>query len=196
MFAPSMRTVCGGLVRDGLVLGALVQGREDRRAVEKLAVDELLRQLIRTPCVMVTDKPGSDGAAQTGMDLNVEHRQHKSLNNRTKNAHLPTLRRKRIMKRIIKRFTSARHLKRLVFIHDPIANLQTVPATPCRHLAIERFVPGRSSCGARSPNRASPRSARGKRQGESAKGKAPRLRMAAVRQVDSTGPITVPPAFK
>jgi putative transposase len=149
---------------DGLVLGALVQGREDRRAVEKLAVNELLRQLIRTPCVMVTDKPGSDGAAQTGMDLNVEHRQHKSLNNRTKNAHLPTLRRKRIMKRImkriIKRFTSVRHLKRLVFIHDPIANLQTVPATPRRHLAIERFVPGQWSCGARSPNRASPRSAR------------------------------------
>jgi putative transposase len=99
--------------------------------VEKLAVDELLRQLIRTPCVMVTDKPGSDGAAQTGMDLNVEHRQHKGLNNRTKNAHLLTLRRKRIMKRImkriIKRFTSARHLKRLVFIHDPIANLHTFP---------------------------------------------------------------------
>jgi len=71
MFAPSMRTVCGGLVRDGLVLGALVQGREGRRAAEKLAVDKLaveklLRKLIRTPCVMVTDKPGSDGAARTG----------------------------------------------------------------------------------------------------------------------------------
>jgi putative transposase len=78
---------------------------------------------------MVTDKPGSDGAARTGMGLNVEHRQHKGLNNRAKNAHLPTRRRKRI----IKRFTSARHVKRLVFIHDPIANLQTVPATPCRH---------------------------------------------------------------
>jgi putative transposase len=121
----------------------LVQGREGRRAaeklaaerlaVEKLAVENLLRKLIRkpsrTPCVMVTDKPGSDGAARTGMGLNVEHRQHKGLNNRAKNAHLPTRRRKRI----IKRFTSARHVKRLVFIHNPIANLQTVPATPCRH---------------------------------------------------------------
>jgi transposase-like protein len=91
------------------------------------------------------------------MRLNVEHRQHKGLNNRAENSHLPTRRRKRIMKR----FTSARHLKRLVSIHDPTANLQTVPATPRRHLAIERFVPRRSSCGARSPNRASPRSARG-----------------------------------
>jgi transposase-like protein len=91
------------------------------------------------------------------MGLNVEHRQHKGLNNRAENSHLPTRRRKRIMKR----FTSARHLKRLVSIHDPTANLQTVPATPRRHLAIERFVPRRSSCGAGSPNRASPRSARG-----------------------------------
>jgi putative transposase len=147
MFAPSMRTVCGGQVRDALVLGALVQGREgqrtaEKRAVEKRAVEKLLRKLIRkpsrTPCVMVTDKPGSDGAARTGMGVTFEHRQHMGLNhmglnNRAENAHLPTRRRKRTMKWIIKRFTSARHLKRLVFIHDPIANLQTVPATPCRH---------------------------------------------------------------
>jgi len=94
-----MRTACGGLVP-----GTLVQGREGRRAAEKLAaerlaVEKLLRKLIRkqscTPCVMVTDKPGSDGAARTGMGLNVEHRQHKRLNNRAKNAHLPTRRRER-----------------------------------------------------------------------------------------------------
>jgi len=30
MFAPSMLMACGGLVRDALVLGALVQGREGR----------------------------------------------------------------------------------------------------------------------------------------------------------------------
>jgi hypothetical protein len=178
MFAPSMLMACGGLVP-----GALVQGREGRcaaeklaaeklaaeklavekRAVEKRAVEKLLRKLIltqsRTPRVMVTDKPGSGGAARVGMRMNIEHRQHKGLNNRAKNAHRPTLR----LKRIIKRFTSARHLKHLVSIHDPIANLQTVPATPYRHPAIGRFVPGRWSRGARSPNRASPRSARGKR---------------------------------
>ena len=137
-----MRMACGYLVP-----GALVQGREGRCAAEKLAVEQLLRKLIRTqsrtPCVMVTDKPGYDGAARTGMGVTFEHRQHMGLNhmglnhmglnNRAENAHLPTRRRKRIMKWIIKRFTSARHLKRLVFIHDPIANLQTVPATPCRH---------------------------------------------------------------
>ena len=84
---------------DGFVLGALVQGREDRRAAQKLAVEKLLRKLIRTqsraPRVMVTDKPGSDGAARSGMRLHVEHRQHKGLNNRAENAHLPTRRRKR-----------------------------------------------------------------------------------------------------
>jgi putative transposase len=131
MFAPSMLTVCGGLVRD-----ALVQGREDRRAAQKLAVEKraaqkLLRKLIRrqsrTPRVMVTDKPGSDGAARTGMGVTFEHRQHKGLNNRAENWHLPTRRRKRIMKWIIKRFTSARRLTRLVFIHDGVANLHNCP---------------------------------------------------------------------
>ena len=94
---------------DGFVLDALVQSREGRRAAEKL-LRKLIRKQSRRPRVMVTDKPGSDGAARTGMRLNVEHRQHKGLNNRAGSSHLPTLRRKRIMKWIIKRFTSARHL--------------------------------------------------------------------------------------
>jgi putative transposase len=87
----------------------------------------LLRKLIRKPSraprVMVTDKPGSDGAARTGMRMNFEHRQHKGLNNRAEDAHLPTPRRKRIMKR----FKSARHLKRFVSIHDGVANLHNFP---------------------------------------------------------------------
>jgi putative transposase len=72
---------------------------------------------------MVTDKPGAYGAARTGMGLNVEHRQHKGLNNRAENSHLPTRRRERIMKR----FTSSRHLQRLVSIHDGVANLHNCP---------------------------------------------------------------------
>jgi putative transposase len=71
-----------------------------------------------------TDKPGSDGAARVGRRLNVAHRQHEGLNNRAENAHLPMRRHKRIMKH---RFTSARHLKRLVFIHDGVANLYDFP---------------------------------------------------------------------
>jgi putative transposase len=71
---------------------------------------------------MVTDKPGSDGAARTGMGLNVEHRQHNGLNNRAENAHLPTRRRETIMK-----LKSARHLKWFVLIHDGVANLHNCP---------------------------------------------------------------------
>jgi putative transposase len=116
---------------DGLVPDALVQSREGRRAAEKLAVEKLLRKLIRKPSrmprVMVTDKLASYGAARTGMGMTFEHRQHKGINNRAENSHLPTRRRKRIMKWIIKRFTSARHLRRLVFIHDPVANLHNFP---------------------------------------------------------------------
>ena len=62
-----------------------------------------------------------------GMRLNVEHRQHKGLNNRAENSHLPTRRRKRTMKWIMKWITSARHLKRFVFIHDGVANLHNCP---------------------------------------------------------------------
>jgi putative transposase len=76
---------------------------------------------------MVTDKLGSDGAARTGMGMTFEHRQHKGLNNRAENAHLPTRRRKRIMKWIMKRFKSARHLQRFVSIHDGVANLHNFP---------------------------------------------------------------------
>jgi putative transposase len=109
--------------------------REGRRAAEKL-LRKLIRKQSRAPRVMVTDKPGSDGAARTGMGMTFEHRQHMGLNhmglnNRAENSHLPTRRRKRIMKRIMKwimkRFTSARHLQRFVSIHDGVANLYNFP---------------------------------------------------------------------
>ena len=116
---------------DSLVLGALVQSREGRRAAEKL-LRKLIRKQSRAPRVMVTDKLGSYGAARTGMGMTFEHRQHMGLNhmglnNRAKNAHLPTRRRKRIMKWIMKRFKSARHLQRFVSIHDGVANLHNFP---------------------------------------------------------------------
>jgi putative transposase len=88
---------------DGFVLDALVQSREGRRAAEKL-LRKLIRMQSRAPRVMVTDKLGSDGAARTGMGMTFEHRQHKGLNNRAENSHLPTRRRERVMKR----FKSAR----------------------------------------------------------------------------------------
>jgi putative transposase len=84
---------------DGFVPGALVQGREGRHAAEKL-LRKLIRKPSRPPRVMVPDKLGSDGAARTGMGMNVEHRQHKGLNNQAENAPLPTRRRERLMERV------------------------------------------------------------------------------------------------
>jgi putative transposase len=57
------------------------------------------------------------------MDLRVEHRQHKGLNNRAENSHQPTRRRERIMKR----FKSARQAQRFLSVHDQIANIFHVP---------------------------------------------------------------------
>jgi putative transposase len=162
---------------DGFVLDDLVQSRRDRRAAEKLAVEKLLRKLIRmpsrTPRVMVTDRPGSDGAARTGMGMNAEHRQHKGLKNRAKNAHRLTRRREKI----IKRLTSARHQKRLVFIHDGVANLYTFPrqamsSSGDRTLRFGAIIVWREIA---EPGIAA-----------QCQGKAPRLRTAAGRQVDST----------
>jgi len=108
--------------QEGFVLDALVQSRRDKRAAERL-LRKLIRKQARTPRVMITDKLGSYGAARRRMRMTFEHRQHKGLNNRAENSHLPTRRRERIMKR----FKSARHLQRFLSIHDPIANLHHFP---------------------------------------------------------------------
>jgi putative transposase len=126
--------------QDGFVLDALVQGRRDRRAAERL-LRKLIRKQDRTPRVLVTDKLRSYGAARADMSLRFEHRQHKGLNNRAENSPQPTRRRERIMKR----FKSARHLQRFVSIHDPIANLFHFPrhslsATQYRTLRTEAMI--------------------------------------------------------
>ena len=108
--------------QDGFVLDVLVQARRDKNAAERL-LRKLIRKQARAPRVMITDKLGSYAAACKRVHMKFEHRQHKSLNNRAENSHLPTRRRERIMKR----FKSARHLQRFLSIHDPIANLHHFP---------------------------------------------------------------------
>ncbi|MGV1838094.1 IS6 family transposase [Rhizobium rhizogenes] len=104
--------------QDGFVLDALVQSCRDKLAAERL-LRKLIRKHARTPRVLITDKLRSYGAAPRGLGLKMEHRQHKGLNNRAENSHQPTRRRER--------FKSARHVQRLVSIHDPIANLFHFP---------------------------------------------------------------------
>jgi putative transposase len=77
--------------QDGFVLDVLVQSRRDRTAAQRL-----MRKLLK-----------------------IEHRQHKGLNNRAENSHLPTRRRERVMKR----FKSPRQVQKFLSIHDQVANL-------------------------------------------------------------------------
>jgi putative transposase len=104
--------------QDGIVLDILVQSRRDKRAAKRL-LRKLLKRQCRAPRVMITDKLASYGAAKKEITPDVEHRQHKGLNNRAENSHQPTRRRERQMKR----FKSAGQAQRFLAAHDHINNL-------------------------------------------------------------------------
>jgi len=80
---------------------------------------KLLKKQGCTPRVLITDKLKSYGAAKRGLMPGVEHRQHKGLNNRAENSHLPTRKRERIMQR----FKSPRQAQQFLSVHEPTANL-------------------------------------------------------------------------
>src|SRR5215203_2564679 len=80
---------------------------------------KLLKRQTRVPRVMITDKLASYSAAKGEVMPSVEHRRHKSLNNRAENSHQPTRRRERQMKQ----FTSAGQAQRFLSAHDQISNL-------------------------------------------------------------------------
>src|ERR1700691_6523032 len=108
--------------QNGFVLDVLVQRRRDATAARRL-MRRLLQFAATPPRVMITDKLRSYGAARVKMGLQIEHRQHKGLNNRAENSHQPTRRRERIMNR----FKSARQAQRFLTVHDQVANLFHVP---------------------------------------------------------------------
>lgn len=76
---------------------------------------------------MITDKLTNYAAANRDLGINVEHRQHKSLNNRPENSHQPTW----VGEKVMRRFKSARHLQRFASVHNQVANL----FTHCRYHA-------------------------------------------------------------
>jgi putative transposase len=104
--------------QDGVVLDILVQSRRDKNAAKRL-LRKLLKKQRRAPRVLITDKLASDAAAKREIMSGVEHRQHKGLNNRAENAHQPTRRRERQMKR----FKSPGQAQRFLSAHDQINNL-------------------------------------------------------------------------
>ena len=83
--------------QNGFVLDVLVQRRRHARGAA--VHEEALESAVTPPRVMITDKLRSYGAARRKMGLQLEHRQHKRLNNRAENFHHPRRRRERIMKR-------------------------------------------------------------------------------------------------
>lgn len=69
------------------------------------------------PRIIVTDKLKSYGAAITELKLQVDHCQHKGLNNRAENSHQPTRQRERAMRR----FESPEQAQRFLAPFGPIA---------------------------------------------------------------------------
>jgi putative transposase len=82
--------------QDGHVLDILVQRRRDKQAA-KTFFRKLLKGLRYVPRVIITDRLKSYGAAMRELLPNVEHRQHRYLNNRAENSHQPTRQRERRM---------------------------------------------------------------------------------------------------
>jgi putative transposase len=95
--------------QDGNVLDILVQRHRDKRAAKKFFC-KLLKGLTYVLRVIITDKLKSYGAAKREILPGVEHRQHRSLNNRAENSHQPTRQRERRMQR----FKSPGHAQRFL----------------------------------------------------------------------------------
>jgi len=82
--------------QEGYVLDELVQVHRNTKAARRL-LTRLLRKQGRPPKRIITDKLGSYGAARRKVMPKVEHRQHKGLNNRAENSHVPIRKRERMM---------------------------------------------------------------------------------------------------
>lgn len=101
----------------GVALDILVQTRRNTRAAKRF----ISRLMARwgTPRVIVTDKLRSYGVALGKLEVKVDHRAHKGLNNRIEGSHRPTRKREKIQGR----FKSARQAQTFLSAHDETANL-------------------------------------------------------------------------
>lgn len=108
--------------QEGYVLDEIVQSRRDIKAAKRL-LRRLLKKQGRAPRRMISDKLGSYAAARLQIMPSVEHRSHKSLNNRAENSHLPLRRRERAMQG----FRSPGGLQRLVSVFLAVRNLFVPP---------------------------------------------------------------------
>ena len=96
--------------QDGYVLDEIVQSRRNTKAAKRLLTRLMKKQGV-TPKRIITDKLASYGAAKRQVMQSVEHRSHKSLNNRAENSHVPLRKREWMMQGFrsvggLQRFTS------------------------------------------------------------------------------------------
>jgi putative transposase len=111
--------------QDGNILDILVQRRWDKQAA-KTFFRKRLKGCQDVPRVLITDKLQSYGAAKREMLPGVEHRHHRSLNNRAENSHPPTRQRERRLQGC----KSPGHAQRFLSAYGPIAQ----HFRPRRHL--------------------------------------------------------------
>ena len=102
--------------QDGNVLDILGQSRRNTKAAKRF-FRKLLKGLQYVPCVIITEKLKSSGAAKREILPGVEHRQHKGLNNRAENSHQST----RLREKKMRRFKSAKHAQRFLSAFGLIA---------------------------------------------------------------------------
>ena len=100
---------------EGNVLDMLLQRHRDTKAAKRF-FRKLLKKQGFVPRVIVTDKLKSYAAAKKQVMPNVEHRQHKGLNNLCENSHQSTRTRERRMRR----FKSPGQAQRFLSTFGPI----------------------------------------------------------------------------
>jgi putative transposase len=110
---------------DGHALDIPVQRHRDTRAAKRF-FRKLFKGLTDVPRVLITDQLKSYGAAKRELLPSVEHRQHRSLNNRAENSHQLTRQRERRMQG----FKSPGQAQRFLAAYGPIAQ----HFRPRRHL--------------------------------------------------------------
>ena len=100
---------------EGKILEVLLQRHRDTKAAKRF-FRKLLKKQGFVPRVIVTDKLKSYEAAKKQVMKNVEHRQHKGLNNLCENSHQPT----RVRDRRMRRFKSPGQAERFLSAFGPI----------------------------------------------------------------------------
>jgi len=99
----------------GIMLNTLMHRRRNTAAAYRFFL-KLLKSTGFAPRVIITDKLKSYGAAKKDILMDVDHRQHKGLNNRSENSHRPT----RVKKPRMSRFKSVGQAQRFLPAFEPI----------------------------------------------------------------------------